>query len=341
MKSTPENAPDPDPADGASEADVARQEQSSPAPSETADEGLSLDIDDLGEVRETAFESVNSLLGDFVSHIPYVLGAMVVLLLTWLLARAIDSFGQRLLGRWRKRESVKELILRLAGITVTVLGLLLTAIVLFPGLTPAKALGGLGLVSIAVGLAFKDIFENFFAGILILWRFPFERDDFIECEGLVGRVERVLVRMTYIRQTSGELVVVPNAFLFKNPVIVLTSLPARRVTILTGVAYGEDVATAVEVITEAVRSCETPTEGREVQVFPQGFGASSIDIEVAWWTAPTPYDVRRSRGEVVTAIKLALDTAGIEIPFPYRTLTFKEPLPISRAEGHEEFRDEG
>ena len=58
------------------------------------------------------------------------------------------------------------------------------------------------------------------------------------------------------------------------------------------------------------------------------FGASSIDIEVTWWTDPTPLDLRRSRGEVVTAVKQALDAAGIEIPFPYRTLTFKEALPV-------------
>ena len=334
MKSTPATAPSPAIPERPGGDSVRQEESAAGAGGESG--GGTLEIDDFEAVQETALGSINSLFTDFVSHIPYVVGASVVLLLTWLLSRAIDTFGQRLLSHWKKRESVKELILRLVGITVTLLGFLLAAIVLFPGLTPAKALGGLGLVSIAVGLAFKDIFENFFAGILILWRFPFERGDFIECEGLVGRVERVLVRMTYIRQTSGELVVVPNAFLFKNPVTILTSLPARRVTIMTGVAYGEDVATAVDVITEAVRGCETPTEGRAVQVFPQGFGASSIDIEVAWWTDPSPYDVRRSRGEVVTAIKSALDSAGIEIPFPYRTLTFKEPLPISRANDTEE-----
>jgi len=289
-----------------------------------------IEIDDLEAVQETAVSSVNALLADFVGHIPYVLGATVVLLATWLLTRAVDTYGTRLLGHWDKRESVKELILRLIGILVTVLGLLLAAIVLFPGLTPSKALGGLGLVSIAVGLAFKDIFENFFAGILILWRFPFERGDFIECEGIVGRVERVLVRMTYIRLTTGELVVVPNAFLFKNPVMVLTSLDVRRVTVMAGVAYDVDVPTAVRVITEAVESCESVATERPVQIFPQGFGESSIDIEVTWWTGATPLDVRRSRAEIVIAVKAALDAAGLEIPFPYRTLTFKEPLPVER-----------
>ncbi|WP_236994671.1 mechanosensitive ion channel family protein [Granulosicoccus antarcticus] len=252
------------------------------------------------------------------------------MLLTWGLAYVVSTFGTRLLARWQKRDSVKELIVRLLSIITWVFGLLLTAIILFPGLTPAKALGGLGLVSIAVGLAFKDIFENFFAGILILWRFPFERGDYIECEGLVGKVERVMVRMSYIRETNGELTVVPNSFLFKNPVTVLTNKASRRVMITTGVAYDVDIKEAVQVIETAVKSCHTLTDDKPVQVFPKAFGSSSIDIEIAWWTESTPLGVRRSTGEVITALKAALDKAGIEIPFPYRTLTFKEALPLKQ-----------
>jgi len=63
-----------------------------------------------------------------------------------------------------------------------------------------------------------------------------------------------------------------------------------------------------------------------VQIFAQAFGASSIDFEVTWWTGSSPLEIRRSRDEVVASVKRALDDAGIEIPFPYRTLTFKQPL---------------
>jgi len=281
---------------------------------------------DFADPAKTALASVADLWAAFIGHVPYVLAAVVILGLTWGLARALDAFGFRVLDRVdrvNRRESLKQLFVRLLTLTVWVLGLLLTAIVLFPGLTPSRALGGLGLLSIAVGLAFKDIFENFFAGILILWRFPFERGDFIECESLMGRVERVRVRMSYIRKTSGELVVVPNSFLFKNPVTVLTSLPRRRVTLMTGIAYDEDVASSLKVIETAVQACESVMSDRPVEIFADAFGSSSIDISVTWWTEPTPLQVRSSRSEVVTAVKRALDEAGIEIPFPYRTLTFK------------------
>jgi small-conductance mechanosensitive channel len=286
-------------------------------------------MDSVEGVQSTVLETFSGMISSFVEHLPYVFGSITTLLLTWALTTFLRRFGTRLLSHWDKRESVKELIIRLVSIVGWVLGLLLSAIILFPGLTPAKALGGLGLVSIAVGLAFKDIFENFFAGILILWRFPFERGDYIECEGLVGKVEKVMMRMSYIRETNGKLTVVPNAFLFKNPVTILTSLPSRRVMLTTGVAYDVDVEEAVGVIQEAMAQCDTLTPDKPIQVFPCAFGSSSIDIELAWWTESSPLGVRESRAQVVTAVKAALDSHDIEIPFPYRTLTFKEPLSFS------------
>lgn len=286
-------------------------------------------MDSIDDVQTTVLNTFYGMIKSFVEHLPYVFGAIVTLLLTWALTTLLRRFGNRVLGNWNKRESVKELIIRLVTIVGWILGLLLSAIILFPGLTPAKALGGLGLVSIAVGLAFKDIFENFFAGILILWRFPFERGDFIECEGLVGKVEKVMMRMSYIRETNGKLTVVPNAFLFKNPVTILTNLPSRRVMLTTGVAYDVDVDEAVGVIQDAIAQCDTLTADKPIQVFPCAFGSSSIDIELTWWTDSTPLGVRKSRAQVVTAVKSALDRHNIEIPYPYRTLTFKEPLAIS------------
>jgi small-conductance mechanosensitive channel len=121
-------------------------------------------------------------------------------------------------------------------------------------------------------------------------------------------------------------VVIPNAQLFKNPVTVRTDLDRRRVTIRCGVAYGEDVDNARDVIYKAVEGLETVDTDQGIQIFAQAFGASSIDFEVTWWTGSQQVEVRASRDKVVAAVKRALDEAGIEIPFPYRTLTFHEPL---------------
>ncbi len=282
--------------------------------------------DSIADVAETLQATLVNIWKSFLQHTPYLFAGVVVLLLTWIIAALFSKLGHRLFEYKQIRRSLEDLIIRIITIGIWIGGLLLAAMFWFPGLTPTTALGGLGIASIAIGFAFQDIFENFFAGILLLWRFPFERGDFIECQDIMGRVESVDVRMTQIRLTTGELVLVPNSTLFKNPVQVLTNKPHRRITITTGVAYGEDVAESVAVVEKAVKNCETVKTSEPVEIFPKAFGSSSIDIEVTWWTGNKPLDIRKSRGEVVTAVKQALDDAGIEIPFPYRTLTFKEPL---------------
>lgn len=289
----------------------------------------------VAEAAETVIGSLEQIWSNFLAHTPYVIASGVVLVFTWLIAFLLHRCGGRLFRRTTSRKSLQALFVRLLTIAVWVLGLLFAAMVLFPGLTPAKALGAVGLLSVAIGLAFKDIFENFFAGILILWRFPFEEGDVIECEGIMGRVEAVEVRNTCIRKTTGELVVVPNLFLFKNPCHVLTNRVKRRVSVTVSVGYCEDLAATVGVIEKALEACETVREDEVVQVFPQAFADSGIDIEVTWWTGSTPFAMRQSRGEVVIAVKKALDEAGIEIPFPYRTLTFRDPVPLAKPSGPE------
>ena len=149
-------------------------------------------------------------------------------------------------------------------------------------------------------------------------------------------MEKILVRETHVRQTDGQLVIVPNSLLFKNPLTIRTDLDQRRTTIICGVAYGEDVDQARELISKAVEGCASViTDERPVQIFAQEFADSSINFEITWWTGSKPVDIRRSRDEVVSAVKRALDDAGIEIPFPYRTLTFNSPIPLEQVSNGE------
>ncbi|MFG0314849.1 MAG: mechanosensitive ion channel family protein, partial [Phycisphaerales bacterium] len=285
------------------------------------DEGMELTLDDAGE---TVMETITGIVESFLAQLPLIVAGILILVLTAIVASVARRIADRLLRGVRLRDSLKELISRFVVITFWTMGLMVSAMVTFPGLTPTKALTALGIGSVAVGLAFKDIFENFFAGVLILWRFPFENGDFIECNGQVGRVEDVTVRNTMIRTVRGELVVIPNATIYKNSVEVLTSRAKRRMDIIAGVAYGEDVAESRAVIAEAVESCKSVSKDHEVEVYACEFASSSINFEVTWWTGATPKEQRASRDEVIEAIKSALDSAGNEIPFQYRTLTFKD-----------------
>lgn len=271
---------------------------------------------------------LNDLLVAIIEHLPAMGMAALIVLLTFVFARVTDRILMRLLDRTDPRRSLRVFFRKLAGISTWTIGLLVAAVVAFPSVTPGKLLSALGLGSIAIGFAFKDIFENFIAGMLILLREPFRLGDHVICEGVAGTVQEITVRDTRIRRVNGEDVTLPNAMLFKHPVKVQTAQDLRRIDIVCGVAYHEDVDHCREVIEQAVKACDTVEEEKPVQVFALEFGASSIDFQIAWWTGSDPLSERRSRDQVIAAVKAALDEAGIEIPFPYRTLTFHEPLPM-------------
>lgn len=280
------------------------------------------------EPLQIVLDQMRGLIQTSIALLPNLIAALLILVLTWLVAWVAGSIVSRLLRRSRARASLIEAVSKLMRLLVWVMGILVAMTVIFPNLTPTKLLAGLGIGSIAIGLAFKDIFENFLAGFLILLRKPMRHGDDIECEGVSGRVERITIRDTYVRQRSGELILLPNSYLFKNPVKILTDQDLRRITVIIGVAYGEDVDTARDVIANAMAPIAKTESPREVQVFATEFNSSSVDFMVRWWVSSPPIGEHKSRDKAVSAIKHALDEAGIEIPFPYRTLTFNEPLSL-------------
>ena len=265
-----------------------------------------------------------------IEVMPQLLIALVIILLTYAFAKLARNIAQRILKKTKLRKSLINLLILFSSIAIWIIGIMIAAIIAFPGLTPTKMLAGLGIGSVAIGFAFKDIFENFLAGIIILLRKEMRINDFIACEGYEGTVEAILVRETHIRQPDGELVILPNSILFKNPLTIRTDLAQRRTTIICGVGYGENVDEARSVIKQAVTDCKTViSDSRPVQIFANEFADSSINFEVTWWTGSKPVNIRESRDEVVAAVKSALDKSGIEIPFPYRTLTFNQPISVN------------
>ena len=264
----------------------------------------------------------------FVALVPNMVIALVILGITWVVSRVARRIVDRVTGKASIRESLKQLIHTVVSIGVWVVGLVIAATVVLPGLTPASLVAGLGVGTIAIGFAFQDFFQNFLAGILIMVRKKMRIGDVIECEGIIGKVEHISLRETHVRKLSNELTIVPNSTLFKNPVEILTDGAQRRHEIIVGVSYDTDLEQARDVIRAAMEGIDVIDQDRRIDIFAREFNASSIDFLVRWWAGSKPYDMHDSRDRVVRAIKAALDEAGIEIPFPYVTNIFKGPVPL-------------
>lgn len=278
---------------------------------------------------ERMMETINALVKGFFAHLPQLVVAFVVIILTFFLAKFIAFLIRKVLLGTRTRRALIRLTTNLTSILVWVIGVSIATVIIFPSITPAKLVAGLGLTSVAIGFAFKDVIENFLAGIIILGRKKMRIGDVIECDDIFGKVEDIAVRETHVRDVDGELTIVPNAYLFKNPLKIQTDEDFKRTSLTVGVDYDTSMEDARDVLTKALRNCQTINSDKPIWVECVAFGGSSIDFRLMWWTGSAPKDLRASYDEVAFAVKKALDDANITIPFPQITVSHRpEHYPV-------------
>lgn len=273
------------------------------------------------EATEGATEQLFAMVDGFGEALPKIGVALIVLVLFYFVA-VFAAWLVRRFFRARDRENLGDLLAGLAKFGTLGFGLLTAATIVFPSVKPADAIGALGLGSVAIGFAFKDILQNWLAGLLILIRQPYQIDDWIEVDGVMGAVERIETRATLIKTFDGKLVLIPNSELYTDKVTVWTHYPARRSSYDIGIGYADDIDEARETILEAIKSVDGVLDDPEPVVWEWALDASWVTLRARWWT-----DSRGAMGprrQVIRAIKLALDEKGIDMPYETQVHLFHD-----------------
>ena len=274
------------------------------------------------------FDTITQIGISFIKNIPlFIMGILVVVLFNYL-AGLLQNLVKDLSIRSGVDFTLGSILASLAGIIVRVLGVLLAAVVIIPSFEPGSLIAGLGLSSVAIGFAFKDILQNFVAGILILWNKPFTVGDVIETSGHSGTVTMINVRSTYIKTFDGKQVIVPNGAVFDNDVKVYSAYANRRIEIPVGIGYGDSIDEGRDAILNAVRSVDGVLDDPEPAAYLAGMGASSLDFEVFVWVNQKESSFLQVKHDCIKAIKEALDEKGIDIPYPYQVLQFENSLQL-------------
>jgi small conductance mechanosensitive channel len=204
------------------------------------------------------------------------------------------------------------------------LGFLVAATIIFPSVKPSDVLGALGVGSVAIGFAFKDILQNWFAGLLLLLREPFKRGDQIVIQSYEGTVEHIQARATTIKTYDGRRVVIPNSEIYTQPVTVNTAYPIVRSSYDVGIGYGDDIEAARDVILDALDGLDGIAHDPRPEVIPWDLSGSSVNLRVRWWTESPRIKVVLARGRVIAAVRDALTKAQIDMPYPTQVMLFHD-----------------
>ncbi len=270
-----------------------------------------------------ATTALQNMATGFLDRLPAIVLGFVVFFLFFIAGRLTRRVANKITRHTQSRNNVGLIIGRLGQGTAVLIGLLVALVIAVPGFTVGQLFSILGVGSVAIGFAFRDILQNFLAGILILINQPFRIGDQIIADKLEGTVEEIQTRATFVRTYDGRRVVVPNSDLFTHTVTVNTAFETRRLEHIIGISYDDDIEKAIAVLEAVMRGAPSVMDTPEPDAFVVDFNDSSIDIQMFWWiSSPFQKDVIYSRGEVLRQAKRALDEAGITIPFPIRTLDF-------------------
>jgi small conductance mechanosensitive channel len=273
-----------------------------------------------------AWEKVQAMTNGFIALLPNIVLALIVFAIFFLVARTIKTLVKRATRNRRYARNLGLVLGRLAqGITILV-GLFVSLSIVIPTLRAGDLVQLLGISGVAVGFAFRDILQNFLAGILILLTEPFQIDDQIVFKDFEGTVENIETRATTIKTYDGRRIVIPNSELFTNSLTVNTAFEHRRLEYDVGIGYGDDVEQAKQLMLEAMLSVDEVLKDPAPDVLVVALAESSVNIRIRWWIKPPRrIDDLRALDHVLRTIKQKVYVEnGIDLPYPTQQILFHD-----------------
>jgi small conductance mechanosensitive channel len=241
-----------------------------------------------------------------------VLTALVVLIAGWYLAGFLSRHVRAILPHTRRvDDTIAPLISEIIRYSV----IIVTVVVVLGqfGVQTASILAVLGAIGLAVALALQGTLSNIAAGVMIIWLRPFNVGEYINGEGLSGSVVEIGLFSTRLRTYDGIFVFVPNSLLWNAKITNYTREPRRMIETKVGISYDSDLAKAREVLVDIPLTDERVLAEPEPFVFVANLGASSVDLTLRSWVKSS--DWWQTNVDFNERAKLALDAAGVEIPY--------------------------
>lgn len=252
-----------------------------------------------------------------------VLGALIVLIIGWMLVNKVNKLVKKALENVDVEPS---LVTFFGALTLWLLRLLLLlSVVSMVGVQTTSFLALLGSAGLAVGLALQGSLSNLAGGVLILLIKPFRVGDFIETGSFIGTVDKILLFTTELTTTGNQKVIMPNGSLANSNLINYSVHDRRRMDIDVRIAYSDDLKKAKDVITKLLNEDGRALQDPAPQVFVSALAEDSVKLRMrAWYMADIYWNVY---WDMLENIKIDLEKNGLNIPVPQRSVHLQQAIP--------------
>ncbi len=280
---------------------------------------------------------VDKLLGwldAIIQNIPNLILALLVLVISYYTAKAVNKLIYRLVSKKVEQKSISTIIARISSVSVVLVGLFLALGILDLSKTLTSLLTGAGVAGLVIGLALQGTLSNTIAGIVISFRKKIQIGNWVETNGFSGEIIDINLKDFTMREADNNIVVIPNKMILENPLKNYSLTTKMRVFLECGVGYESNLEEVEQLTKEVIaRTFDQVYSSDDVEFYYTEFGDSSINYLCRFWIdAESMLEKMRAKTKAIIAIKKAYDKAGINIPFPIRTLEFNNKLDVKAKE---------
>lgn len=277
------------------------------------------------------WDKLDGWLDAIILKLPNFAVAILVMVVFYFIAKGIRKFSYRVLFRKITEESIKQMLSRIMYAIVLIIGFFIALGVMQLDKVLTSVLAGAGVVGLAIGLALQGTLSNTFSGLMLSFLPKVRIGDFIEAQDKSGYVDEINLRNITLRQTDNEYVIIPNSIFIENPFTNYSLSDRSRIDVSCGVGYESNLQKVEDLVTKIISENFDQKENEGVEFFFTEFGDSSINFVTRFWISSTkPKPKLEAKHKAIKLIKKNFDEAGINIPFPIRTLDFgKNKLQIA------------
>ncbi|HIF9183601.1 TPA: mechanosensitive ion channel domain-containing protein [Photobacterium damselae] len=258
-------------------------------------------------------------LGSWVfANAPQMLFKILIFVLIIFLARVLKNLTRKMVKRavtspnLKMSQLMQEFFISMSGKGVFCIGLLIALSQIGLDLTPI--LTGFGVAGVIIGFALQDTLSNFASGMMLLIYRPFDVGDFVEAGSVSGKVSHMSLVNTTIKTFDNQIIIVPNSKIWGDIIKNVTHERVRRVDMIFGISYSDDIELTEKVLHEIVESHESVLRSPEPTIKLHTLNSSSVDFIVRPWVKTEDYwDVY---WDITREVKMRFDREGISIPFP-------------------------
>ena len=240
--------------------------------------------------------------------------ALIIFVIGRIVARFVTNLVRKALARTEMEDTLERFLCNILYALLMVV--VIIAAINQLGVETTSLLAVLGAAGLAIGLALQGSLSNFAAGVLIVAFRPYKVGDFIEAGGVAGTVEEVQIFTTILRSPDNKKIIVPNSQVMAGEIVNYSAKDTRRVDLVAGCGYGDDLDKVSRVLNDIVNSDERVLKDPEPTIAVSELGDSSVNFVVRPWVKagdywPVYFDLTKT-------IKKRFDAEGIAIPFPQR-----------------------